>query len=327
MIAGMRMIQATLWAVSALAAPSLFGEVRSDRYYGDHMVVQRDAPLVVRGTAGSGEAITPTFAGATAATTADGKGRWEVVLAPQSANFKGATLSAKGSSDEVSLRDVLVGDVWINAGQSNMEFALWKEEHAKTELPLAADAGLRLLTHDFPGQSAVRKTLPATAIARLAPEKFYDGTWAVASPQTARNASAIAYYFANKLRTKTGIPIGIVGYAIGGAPIETFISRAALTGDPRFAAKTRGDWLNNSAIDGWVKMRAAEQVAELEGAPRDSLGINHGCKPGFAFEAGPGRIAGIPVKGVLWYQGESNAIEKERVEEYPRADFFGRASI
>ena len=128
--------------------------------------------------------------------------------------------------------------------------------------------------------------------------------------------SAVGYYFAKRLVQQTHIPIGLVNFSIGGAPIESFISTTALEHSPDFDKKVRGNWLDNTSIEGsFVRLRAQQHLGTSHG-PRDALGPNHGYKPGFAWAAGPGQITRCPIAGVIWYQGESNAIRAVDVEEY-----------
>jgi len=113
------------------------------------------------------------------------------------------------------------------------------------------------------------------------------------------------------------VPVGLVDFAVGGAPIESFISADALRRSPDFGRKVAGDWLANEAIDGnFVRLRARQHLAGAARAPKDALGLNHGYKPGFAWAAGPGRLTDQALAGVLWYQGESNALRAVDVAEY-----------
>jgi len=146
---------------------------------------------------------------------------------------------------------------------------------------------------------------------------FYAGRWETCTPKSAAPTSAVGYYFAKRLSTDTGVPIGLVNYAIGGAPIEAFISREALAANSTFRKKVTGNWLNNESLEGtFIRLRGRQHVGAAKDAPGDELGPNHGFKPGFAWAAGPGRATGHAIKGVLWYQGESNAIRMEDVVEY-----------
>jgi sialate O-acetylesterase len=128
--------------------------------------------------------------------------------------------------------------------------------------------------------------------------------------------SAIAYYFAKKISAYQNVPIGLINLAIGGAPIETFISTDALQKSSQFAEKVQGNWLTNTDLPEWIRQRGSQNLqGHLQGYG-DELGLNHAYKPGFAYASGIVPLLSFPIKGVLWYQGESNSLEAARVNEY-----------
>jgi sialate O-acetylesterase len=129
--------------------------------------------------------------------------------------------------------------------------------------------------------------------------------------------SAVGYYFAKRVAADTRVPIALVNFAVGGAPIEAFISREALARSAVFRKKVTGNWLTNESIEGsFVRLRAQQHLGGAKDAPSDDCGPNHGFKPGFAWAAGPAQATHFAIKGVLWYQGESNAIRQEDIAEY-----------
>lgn len=128
--------------------------------------------------------------------------------------------------------------------------------------------------------------------------------------------SAIGYYFAKSIVVNKKIPIGIINLAIGGAPIESFISKEALSSNKQFAEKLKANWLTNNALSVWARKRAKENIGDAIDLLSDDIGPNHAFKPCFAYEAGILPIIDLPIKGVLLYQGESNAQEIDRVNEY-----------
>jgi sialate O-acetylesterase len=150
----------------------------------------------------------------------------------------------------------------------------------------------------------------------MAPGKFFKGQWGVDGPKVSPDFSAIGWWFAQRVQSATKIPQGMVSWSIGGAPIETFIRTEALGAEPSLVAKLKGDWEKNPAIDGWVRQRAREHFGKAQ-EPRDAMGIQHFYKPGFAWNAGPALATWMPIKGVLWYQGESNSLNEVSAKEYP----------
>lgn len=296
--------------------------------FGDNMVLQRDLPVPVWGTAGAGEGVTVTFADQTKSTKADASGKWRVTLDPRPASFEPVTLSveaADNSSTAVAHRqftNVLVGEVWLAAGQSNMEWPLAKEAHVSTELPAATNSSLRLLNLAFAGQYFFAKPFGSNELVRMTPDQLYSGAWRPCSPAAAKDFSAIAYYFGREVRQELNVPVGIIHLAVSGSSTEAWIRRAALAADPALHAMARGNWLTNTALDDWCRERGHQNLdTGIKGGwpvPGDDLGPNHHFKPSFLWDAGPARLLPFAIRGVLWYQGESNSLEPRRVAQHER---------
>ena len=300
-------------ALSAVAAVA----AELDPWFGDGMVLQRDRPIVIRGLARPGLAVLVRLGDVAVGVEADASGNWTARFPARPASATPVELEAKDGVADVKLADILIGDVWLAAGQSNMEFPLRREAHAAEELPRATSPLVRLRHHAFAGQYHGASRLDAETVARLTPERFFAGSWTRCTPEAAAEVSAVGYYFARKVAAETGVPIGLVNFAVGGAPIEGFISTDALRRSPDFGKKVAGDWLTNESIDGnFVRLRARQHLAGATRPPKDALGLNHGYKPGFAWASGPGRVTDQALAGVLWYQGESNALRAVDVTEY-----------
>ena len=176
---------------------------------------------------------------------------------------------------------------------------------------------LRFYNPRYAGKGIYGEAFSDSIMRRLTANEFYEGAWQVCDQVSMPHMSAVAYYFGRRIVSKTEVPQGLINLAIGGAPIETFISKKALEGDPVFSKKAKGSWLTNNSLPIWVRERGKQNVGESS-IFRDDLGPNHAFKPGFAFEGGIAPIIPFQIKGILWYQGESNAQEKERVNEYVR---------
>ena len=206
--------------------------------FGDNMVLQRDQPLVIWGQALAGEKISVWFAGQTQITTANATGNWQVRLSalPASAEPRNLTVTAgatlQASTGGRQLTNVLVGEVWLAAGQSNMEFPLSRELHAAQEIPAATNAHIRLLNLAFAGQYFYNKAFGSNEVARMTPGKLYQGDWQNCSPASAKGFSAIAYYFSREIELHQNVPVGVIHCAVGGSPTEAWIRRAALESDP-----------------------------------------------------------------------------------------------
>jgi len=303
-------------ALCLLASAGMAAEL--DPWFGDGMVLQRDRPIRIAGTAKPRGNVKVQLATEQATATADGSGKWECVFPPRPADTRPSDLVVQEADQpDYSARGILIGDVWVCAGQSNMEFPLARDAAAKAELPQATLPLVRLRNHAFAGQYRFAAALDAATVARMTAKDFYTGRWEACTAKSAAPMSAVGYYFAKKVAAETGVPIGLVNYAVGGAPIEAFISREALAADPSFRKKVTGNWLANESIEGtFVRLRGRQHVGTAKGAPGDELGPNHGFKPGFPWAAGPAKATRFAIKGVLWYQGESNAIRMEDVSEY-----------
>jgi sialate O-acetylesterase len=192
----------------------------------DHMVLQQGRDIPVWGTAESGEKITAIFAGHSSTATADTKGNWRLHLPSMSAGGP-FTLTVRGTKEIVS-KDVLIGEVWLASGQSNMTFSLESSENAATELPKANYPQIRLF--NVPKKIALspqQNTLPAH--------------WEICTPDTAKSFSAVAYFFGRAIHRKENVPIGIIESAWPGTPIEEWISPEILHADADLQSVTE-EW-------------------------------------------------------------------------------------
>lgn len=289
------------------------------RVFGDHMVLQADQPIRVWGKAKLGAEVSLALGGRTTKITANSSGDWFANLPAQKQNSSPQSLIAKSGDATVELKDILIGQVWFCAGQSNMEWPLSKTENAKGAL---ADSHLRLL--NFVGAARGGSGVyNEKHFSRLSAERFSRGIWEVSDPQTAQNFSAVGYFFAQHLRKKLRCPIGMINVSIGGTPIESWVSKSDLRSHPQLSQMVRGNWLDNPVLDDWCKGRARSNLKRgLSGElnmPGDETGPNHSFKPGFMFAAGVEPFLPMSIKGVLWYQGESNSDNRQRIQQYDMA--------
>jgi sialate O-acetylesterase len=315
-------------SLAPLAPPGARAEISLPLVFADNMVLQRDKPLPVWGTAGAGDKVSVRFAGQSKTTTADSAGNWKVVLAALPASADPRTLSIVDENDQpspgyrIQFTNVLVGEVWLAAGQSNMEFPLAREAHAAQEIAAATNSQIRLLNLSFADQYFYGHPFGSNEVARLTPEKFFGGEWENCSPPGAEKFSAIAYYFGREIQRALNVPVGVINCAAGGSPTEAWIRRAALAGDPDLSALVHGNWLTNTALDDWCRQRGHQNLdaplAAGLAVPGDDLGPNHEFKPAFLWDAGPSRLAPFALHGVIWYQGESNSLEERRVRQHEK---------
>ncbi|MCA8976208.1 MAG: exo-alpha-sialidase [Planctomycetes bacterium] len=285
---------------SRLVLPPLFG---------DHMVLQRDRPVTVRGHAAAGARIDVTFGDCAATATAAADGVWQVELEAMPAESAGRELAVRATldqgTDEIVLRDVVCGDVWLCAGQSNMRWRVHQAAEAEEMLEGADVPQLRLLDFEgslYPDRTAYERDF----LRQLTPANYYATTgWARSSSATARTFSAVAFAFGRRLALDLGVPIGLVHNAIGGVPIETYLPSTGDCVDPTVREVMRS-WLVDPRYPAWCVERANENLAAWL---RDPVGDRpgHPFTPSFLYAAGIEPMRGFPLRGVLWYQGESNA--------------------
>lgn len=195
------------------------GEVRLPRTFGDHMVLQRDIPVPVWGWAEPGEKVTVRFAGASAETTADAAGNWEVRLPALRASAESRELTITGHTT-VAFKDVLVGEVWLCGGQSNMDFGLGGAFNAEQEIKDATYPQIRHFRTEF--------AAPAE------PARDCRGQWQVCAPETAGGFSAVGYFFGRRIHQELGVPVGLITAAVGGTPVESWTGTEMMKAEPAF---------------------------------------------------------------------------------------------
>jgi len=275
--------------------------------FSDHMVLQRDAVVPVWGTAAPGEHVRVSFAGQSAQTRANPEGHWRVALKPLAVAAAGDALRVKGAAEEVVLNDVVVGDVWIATGQSNMRWRMQDSTGGREAAAAAADPAIRVLNYEGTLHPGGQK-YPVEFLKQMTVDTYYQAPgWQVATPDVVPGFSAVGYFFAQRVREAVDVPLGIVHFAVGGSPIEAHIPRDAMKESPLLRGFL-GDWFNNEDYPQWCRQRAALNVAHWLADPElKGQSPPHPFAPHFLWDAGIARFLPLPVKGVLWYQGESNA--------------------
>ncbi|HEY1987643.1 MAG TPA: sialate O-acetylesterase [Terracidiphilus sp.] len=296
----------------AFVPPSFLpAQVTLPKILADHMVIQRDLPVHVWGRAKPGDQVAVTFRGETKATTTGRLGRWNVYLQPGAAGgpfdltVKGTAASSAGSdapaAQPIVLHDVLVGDVWVASGQSNMEFEMRKAATAAADLPHADNPRIRLLI--------VNKR------ASDYPQDDVDtGGWAVSSPESAKEFSAVAWYFAREIEQKEHVPVGVIDSTWGGTVAESWVRLTALGEDaalnPLFAA--RGKMLD-AAPDTEYQLKEEQRQrdeARAQGKPEPAFAWHPPLAswgPGLLYNGMIAPLTPLPIRGAIWYQGESNS--------------------
>jgi sialate O-acetylesterase len=281
-----------LFAFAATAS----ADVQLPGIISDHMLLQRDMPVRIFGKAQPAEAVSVTFRGQTARTVTDPLGRWEVWLRPLTTG-PAATMTVQGTNT-ITIADVLVGDVWIGSGQSNMQWAVRQSDNADAEIAAASIPGIRLFY-------VPRKTSPV-------PVEDVDARWVVSSPESVREFSAVLYFFGREMHRDLKVPMGLIHSSWGGTPIASWISGPSLVGNPRLEPFL-SFWQRNilQYPSNLSRHEQAVQRWEANGSqgprPAAPMGPGHAHEPTTLYNAMIAPLVKYTIKGALWYQGETEA--------------------
>lgn len=274
------------------------------RPFGNFMVLPHGRPIPVWGRAEPGAKIQLEFASQLKSTLCGPDGRWQVVLSSESASAKGRDLILTTGNQRVALKDVLVGEVWLCSGQSNMDFPLSRAIGGNDAAAAASKfPGIRLL--NLTGAPTDARAYDAATLSRLNPLDHFTGKWAVAERSSAAGISAIAWWTAVEIHVRKGIPIGIVENAVGGSGAESWLPREILESRTVYAKLLGDTWLESPKISAWARGRARLNLGSESAAM-------HPFRPGFLFESGVREWREFPFAAVLWYQGETNAEISDR---------------
>ncbi|HEX4083524.1 MAG TPA: sialate O-acetylesterase [Chthoniobacteraceae bacterium] len=327
---------ATAAAALILAGSSAaLANVKLPAIFGDHMVLQQGMPVPVWGTADPGEPITVTVDGQSAQTKAGDDGKWMVKLKPLKPPGDAVSLTVKGKNT-LTIKDVLIGEVWVCSGQSNMEFSLRNTNNAQIDLPAASDPQLRFFV-------VAHKTAHT-------PEPDVQGKWVLCSPDSSTNFTAVGYFFGRELRHTLKQPVGLIATYWGGTPAQSWTSLEGLQKEPVLAHYVN-DWKKIDAdyaqaaigypaalaaygkeMEEWRQMHGAEYndliakwkeaslkaiaakasppprptpPAPLPKRPIDPSGGEHSAATLYNGMIAP--LIPYAIRGTIWYQGESNA--------------------
>ncbi len=304
-----------------LAFNGLNAQLSLGKMFSNNMVLQREKPIHIFGKGIPTEGVTLSFFSKTIDTTIKADSTWEVYFDPQKANKNGQKLTIQSGSETIIFENILIGDVWLCAGQSNMEFPLANEKHVKEALKTAFNPNLRLFNYKKV-LSPTNKPFIINEIHHLQPPAFYEGDWLISDSVSAKSFSAVAFYFGQMVTTNTDIPIGLIHLAVGGSPLEAWLREEATRSDTALHKLFEGDWMNNSYLEPWCILRGHQNLDSLlknnpSAVPKDDFGYNHPFKPSFLSKAMQPFTA-FPIKGFLWYQGESNSLSFLRAQQHER---------
>jgi sialate O-acetylesterase len=290
---------------AALALPiAARADVKLPAIISDHMVLQAETPATVWGWADAGEKVTVKFADKSAEALAGADGRWSVKLPELKAGTSGEL--AISGRNTITIKDVLVGEVWVCSGQSNMEWRVAGANDAPQEIAAANFPQIRMFT--------------VQVSPNLEPQDDCRGKWEVCSPKTAAGFSAVGYFFGRELFKTLNQPMGLIHTSVGGTPAEFWTPLPALEGDPAFqpileswekrkaaypAAKAKYD----EALAKWREEEKAAKEAGTKPPPQPYPPQGGGASgaPASLYNGMVAPITPYTIRGAIWYQGESNA--------------------
>lgn len=282
-----------LAAAGAANAAAVF-----DSIYGAHMVLPQGREVPVTGTTDTpSKPIEISFGAAKVKAVIEGK-TWKAMLPAMRASAEGKALTAEQGGVKTTLDDVLVGEVWLASGQSNMLFRLNQSAGGAEAIAQSANPLLRIYhaepqVHTSPPPYGEKeKTL-------LKEGKMFAGSWAVSGPQSTPRMSAVGYYFGQKLQKELGVPVGVIHTSLGGSEMMAWLTPAMLK-KKEYKVCATSRWLESPFMSSWVRGRARRNIGSDVNAP-------HPYKPCYLYETGIARWTGFPISGVIWYQGESDA--------------------
>lgn len=301
----------TRWITVLLLVQTAAAEVTLAPLFQDGGVLQRDKAVPVWGRATAGKVVKVSFAGQTQSTTADASGRWQVSLSAMPASAEGRTLAVtEDALPPVEIKDLVVGEVWLGSGQSNMQ---WNISQTRAEDQAVAAAGPVSLMRFFDVPRVLSNTRQETVNAK----------WSPATPETAREFSAVGYFFGKQLAEELQVPIGIIHSSWGGSRIEPWWAEEGLEGIESLTETRRQRLAKSPGFPEYDKPFRSFVSATREWADQAAKALDTGApvpampqgpellKPGHNAETGTYQAMIHPLvpyalRGFLWYQGESN---------------------
>lgn len=287
------------------------------------MVIQSDSPIRVWGTANAGEPVSVTLGSDESTAKTAENGRWEVTLPPRSSSETPIDMKVEGGGGAIQFTDILVGDVWVCSGQSNMQFPLRAAETSAEALAGADEPEIRLFF--------VERSIA------FEPSDEINGSWVVCTPESVREFSAVGYFFGQAIHKTQQIPVGLIGVNWGGTPAQAWTSLEALKGRPSLnhyvdsLNETRGKMpalmkhYRDAFLPNWERKtnewKAAEaaRTASEPSTPRPrkpTAPDESPAHPTVLFNGLIHPLLRYPIKGVIWYQGEANTRSEAQAREY-----------
>lgn len=284
-----------LFISCAMADSSL----RLARYFTSGMVLQRHQPIRIQGYADAGEKVHVVFLQSQQTVTCDKDGRWQVCLPEQKAGGP-YILKVESEGEEVEVRDIYIGEVWLCSGQSNMQLPVRETKGAAEDIASASEQKRVHLYQMRPSRIPFAEAWEKNYVESLKRNEYYrPAQWTKCDAKTVADFSAIGYHFGRLLSEKLDCHVGIICNAVDGSLCESWIDRQTLaSGCPDL----NREWWTEPLIQQWARNRAK---TNLKNYP-DAL-PHHPYAPSYLFDCGIAPLSGMTIAGILWYQGEGNA--------------------
>ncbi|MBR5323356.1 MAG: sialate O-acetylesterase [Muribaculaceae bacterium] len=283
-----------------------YGGLKMSPVYSDNMVLQHNTPIEIKGVANAGDEVIVKIAGKKYKAICGENGKWGVTIKPLKAGSD-YTLSVSTKDESLTYSNVAAGEVWLCSGQSNMAFMVWEGATAKEDVANANNSNIRFFNLR-PAHETNNVEWNVSFLDSLNRLDYYKPTeWQVCSGETVNSFSAVAYHFGRVLADSLDIPVGLICNAIGGSATESWISREIIE---EKIPDILVDWTKNDMVQDWVRGRA-----ELNCKKSTVNGQRHPYEPTYLYAVNQPIIGDFTVKGMIWYQGESNAHNIELHEQ------------
>ena len=298
--------------LATVLSTSTFAEVKTAPIFGSGMVLQQQNPIKIWGKGSPSETVSVTLDGNTQKTTVTKDGKWAVTFAARKASFDPIALQINNQKFD----NILIGEVWICSGQSNMGFDLSKVKNSKSLK--TENANLRLcLCKSL--RNVAKSGYNAQELKQSNVDSFYKPEWSTSGKKSAFLFSGVGWTFGSTMQQKLNVPVGLIEVAMGGSAMDSWLPAEVARKHPLTKGLYEGDWLKNDLVPEAHRKRGRDAFKTIlkPGQPYHIGKLNGHrwmCEPDFLFESGIAPLKGLNFKGVLWYQGEAETQSPTRME-------------
>lgn len=277
-----------------------YGGLKLPYVFASNMVFQRNESIPFYGIANACDTVKVTFNSIKKTTITNDDGKWSMHFPSLHAGGP-YTAVIQASSRKIQLDNIYIGEVWLCAGQSNMDFPLRSAINNKDEMLKAQRSSKLFLLNREPIAETDNTSWDSTVLSKVNSLEYFSGSWKVCDFNSAKDFSAVAYYYGQQIQQQLNIPVGLIQVAVGGSTTESWIDRKSMEHHPVLVNELT-NWRKSDFFMEWVRQRADTNLKNSSNPKQ-----RHPYDPAYNFEAGIRDLTGFPVKGVIWYQGESNA--------------------